>query len=602
MPKPESVLQHIPADVMAYVVVNDVGTTMGRVDGYLTAVGLSDLVGPMMPTGALGAIKSAAMLGEGFNPGGGFAVVLLNTEKFGVDLAAMINPEATSQEATSQPQTQPAPKVPFAILVPGTSIQGVFGNYPITPAGKYSQVALRMGPMMATQLGGYVCLSPTAEVLDALTAEAGGAATTTAPSPERVDLIARSDIAIHVNVAACEPILAKFMDKARTQINEGDTPPAMRALWGTYLDVYKQLLAQMTDFDVACRIAPTGIVVESLIGFKADTPLGRAMAAVQPVVNKNLLDRLSDKSYVFAMGSMESVGAHNEAKTFNVDMIDKMLTAEPFSKLDDQTKKDIKDVLNGFMSQQVTGGQVVISGAPEGSGIFGATIVYQCQDSAAFKDLWLRAAPLVETVIKSFAGEEPVPFHIVVAKNVATVDGLAVDTVEIALDPNMMSEEDKVKLTSVMGEDKIRIYLAAADPQTLVITFGGAQPYLAEALKAAKAADGKILSDPAVADALAVMPKNLNTIGLLNVGNLFSVIVKAIQTLEGPQAVPPFQITTQTPIAFGGGMTGAYAHGVVYIPNQLVKDVVNVIKTLAGGGRGPQTMPSGSPPPVEGGF
>ncbi|MGA2266792.1 MAG: hypothetical protein ABSH10_10250 [Phycisphaerae bacterium] len=607
MPKPESVLQYIPADAMAYVVVNDIGTTMGRVDGYLTAVGLSELVSPMMPNGVLGAIKSAAMLGEGFNSSGGFAVVLLNTEKFGVDLAAMINSQATSQEATSQPQTQPEQKqkVPFAILVPGTSVQAVFGNYPITPAGKYSQVALRMGPMMATQLGGYVCLSPTAEVLDALTAQAGAGAAA-APSPQRAALIARSDIAIHVNVAACMPILEKFMTKAQTQINAGGAPPTMKALWGTYLDIYKQLLTQITDLDVAYRIAPTGLVWESLVGFKADTPLGRAIAAVQPPTNGNLLNRLSDKSYVLAVGSVESTaaGAQDEAKALNRDMIDKWLAAEPFSKLDDQTKADIKDVLNGCMSQQVESGQIVIGGAPEGSGVFGATLVYRCKDSAAFKDLWLRAAPLAEKVIATFAGQEPLPFKIVVTKGAATVDGLAVDAIEIVQDPNAMTEESKTKLTAVMGEDKIRIYLAAADPQTLVITFGGGQPYLTEALKVAKAADGKILSNPDVAEALAVMPKNLTTLGLLNVGNLFSVIVKANQTLEGPQAVPPFQITTQTPVAFGGGVEGGYAHGVVYIPNQLVKDVVSIVKTFTG--RGPQTMPSqtmpSGSPPAEGGF
>lgn len=215
-------------------------------------------------------------------------------------------------------------------------------------------------------------------------------------------------------------------------------------------------------------------------------------------------------------------------------------------------------------------------------------MVLRCKDSAALKELLLGTAPLIETTLKTFAHKEQLPFQIAVAKNVATVDDLAVDAIEIVMDPNEMSEQDKAKMALAMGEAAVRFHLVAADPQTVVITFGGAQPYLAEVLKVAKAGDGKILSDPSVADVLAVMPQNLTGIGLLNVGNLFEVLSKAMQTLEGPGAVLPFRITSKSPVAFGSGITGSCAHGVLYVPNELVKEGVDAVKALIAG---PRPMP-----------
>ena len=89
------------------------------------------------------------------------------------------------------------------------------------------------------------------------------------------------------------------------------------------------------------------------------------------------------------------------------------------------------------------------------------------------------------------------------------------------------------------------------------------------------------------------MPKNLSSIALLNVGNLFDVIIHAAQTMEGPGSAPPFRVKTTAPIVFGGGVSGTSAHAVYYIPNELVKEGVGIFKMLTGGGPGP--MPSSAP-------
>jgi hypothetical protein len=599
MPKPEPVLQHIPADAVCYLVVNDIGATMARVDGYMVAVGLNELIGPMMPNGAMEAFKAAAMLGEGFNPAGGFAAVLLDGEKFGVDLVDLMGRSQTSQPASqpaSQPQSQESKVVPFVLLIPGSSVQAVFSNYEITEVGKYAQVALRMGPMLATQLGGYVCLAPSAEILDAVVAESG-TGPTTAPSPERDELLARADIAVHANMAKVAPLLDKIMAKAQEDISKHTAKEVFKSTWAMYMGFYQQMYSQMTELDVAARFTPTGLVLEGLAGFKADSPIGRSVAAFQPS-GQNLLDRLADLSYVLAVGSAGSLVSGEQDQNVAADMTDKVLAMAPFSEMDEQSKADLKAVFTGLSAQQGNGVQMVIGGAPEGSGVFGASMVIRCKDSAAVKELLLSAAPLIETVIKTAAHKEQLPFQIAVSRGLATVDDLAVDAVEIVLDPNEMSEQDRAKLALAVGEEAIRFRLVAVDPQTVVITFGGAQPYLAEALKVAKAGDGAILSDPSVADALAVMPQNPNAIALLNVGNLFEVIGKALRTLEDPNAALPFRLTSKVPVAFGSGVWGGGIHVVWYVPNELVKEGVDAVKALIAA---PRPMPTTSPQ-EEGGF
>ncbi len=651
MPTPESVLEHVPADALGYVVVPDVGALLGQVDTYLAEVGLVDLVGPAMPDGALEGVRTAAMLGEGFNPSGGFALVLLDPAKLDVDLLAIMG---LAEEPTTQPETEPvAPKLPIVILVPGLSVESVFSNYEIIPTGEYSQVILRMGPMLATQRGGYVCLSPSAEALDAL-----AAAEAVSPAGEQAELLARSDITAHINMEIAAPLIDKMLAKAVESMEQGGSPPMIKGIWSSYMGMYKELCSQMTGVTVGGRFAPTGVVIEALAGFKPDSPLGKSLAAAKPVEG-NLLNRVSSPSYILAIGSREEAPEVTEEQTaLAMDMIDTWLAMPPFSTLDDQTKADLRALTTNLADQQAGGMQLVIGGAPEGAGLFAASLVLQCKDSTAMKELLLGAVGLAETLIKTFADEEELPFRIVATRQVATVDGLTVDAIEFFLiepqaqpamtapaepmppeetptiedepleaEPTATVEEDPAEetaaaeeatpepaateetavaeeevaedpVTVVMGEDKIRFYLVAVDPQTLVITFGGAQPYLAEAVRVAKAGDGAILSDPAVQEALAVMPKNMSGVGLLNAGNLFDVIVNAAVRLEGPGAAPPFRITTKAPIAFGGGVSGTLAHAVYYIPNELVKEGVDIFKTLVGPPE-PTTAPA---PSEEGDF
>ena len=70
-----------------------------------------------------------------------------------------------------------------------------------------------------------------------------------------------------------------------------------------------------------------------------------------------------------------------------------------------------------------------------------------------------------------------------------------------------MAEAERAQVKAILGEDKIRIFLAAVDKTTVVSTIGGGKPFLADAIKRAKEG-GSILADPGTIQALKYMPKN----------------------------------------------------------------------------------------------
>ncbi|HUU58776.1 MAG TPA: hypothetical protein VMZ50_04475, partial [Phycisphaerae bacterium] len=142
-----------------------------------------------------------------------------------------------------------------------------------------------------------------------------------------------------------------------------------------------------------------------------------------------------------------------------------------------------------------------------------------------------------------------------------------------------------------LGEARIRVFLAAPDRQTLVLTFGGSKAFLGEALKVAKGG-GTIPADAEVRKVMVSMPQNPCMVLLLNGGNLWKVIRHAVEAMG--EDLPPFEITTQTPIALGAAIRGTSLHAVLYVPNQLVKEIVKIGATLfvrATGPVGPQPPP-----------
>jgi len=661
MPKAEPVLQHIPADAIGFVIVNDVGTMTAAVDNYLSEVGLAPLLAEKMPNGVLDAIKSALMLGEGFNPNGGFAAAMLPPDKYGVDLDKLMKRHG-GEGAEEEPSGTPAeePKLPLLILVPGAGVQEVFGNYEQTSVGKYTEVALRMGKMLATQVGGYVALSPRADVLDSLAAADTNVASKL--SKEQAEFVDGSLIAFHVDFAGAAKTMETVFEKLQKDITartERGARGKFVAPLGPMLLIQQLLVSQLDTVTAGLRLTETGLVCEYAVSWKPDSEIGKAIAAVTPPAAPPL-NRLPNLPYVIAYGAGARGKPLGQAEqTFAFDMLDKMMSSGAFPKMDEEMLSALKELVS-LTNEEVTEVQFVAGGAPEGSGLVALGCVVGCNNSARVKDAIVEKVPaminrLIEKAAKEAekepreveeqpvlqqpqddppqesaeanepqATQEPAEVQpatepseaapapeaaetgpatapaeskvkLVVSKAAESIDGVPVDVVEIVLSPNVQEQAGQ-QLATMFGEEKLRIFLVNPDDKTLVVTFGGAKEFLAEAIRTAKAADGDILATEGAVEAMRHMPRNTMALGLLNVGNLFELIGKIAAAMAPEQAQAlPFQVTCRTPIAFGGSVSGATQHIVYYLPTELVKEVSGIVGALMGRGmrHPPEPAPSG---------
>jgi hypothetical protein len=588
--KAEPVLSRIPAGTMGFVVVNNVQATAGRIDKLLADLGLDQMLtnpqDPNQKIPVLHMLMGATKVGEGFNPNGGLAAVMLDPKAFDIDLLELIKRKQGGGGGEEEAD-KPDPKLPFVIYVAGKGVQEVFGAYPLKPAGKYTQVTLPVGPMVATKLGGYVLLSPNPKALDAVTAADKQAA---ADMPaEQVRALARADLGYYVNMKLIGPIAMNLLKQMAEQVGTaGPMAPLMRM----YVGVYGNIIEQLEAVTVTARFVETGFIFEDLVSFRADTPFGKAMAAAKPGQEAGLAS-LPNFKYALALAGAGETGSAEA--DLNRQMLDKLLDSDFLKSLPEAEKARLKKVSEG-LNKQVTSMQMVAGGPAEGVGLFGVSVVLKCKDAAAVKKLLGETAALAEGMIRHFGAEDEDVQKLTVRylKGVETVGPVTADAIVVEHpEMNTMSDGDREEMKKVLGEDKIRFLIGAPDAKTVVMTFGGSRDFFAEAVKAARGG-GTIGTSAEDRQALQYLPKRRTGVILLNAGNLYDLIVAGMRKMAPDEEVPPFKISCKVPIAIGVGTAGKSAHVVLYLPKQLVKEVAGVVMMFVG-------QRAGAAPPMEGG-
>jgi len=616
MPKAEPVLNHIPAGSLGYVIIPNIDKTIANVEKFLVNIGVGQMLGlGMMPPAEEGAppqpsmltmlLKQNAKLGDGFNSNAGFAAVMLDPQAFGINLAKIIERDTAAQTQPGAEAAELKKNLPFVLFVPGTSIQGVFGNYKIVPDpdGKFSRVSLRMSEMFATTSGSYVLLSPNKAALQAVvqsqtkaSSELGKAAT---------DLLARSDLAYQINMKTAGPLLKKVFKVIEEKMGgelmgQGIARPSpadiashktQTGIMKMYLSLYAQMLEQIDDVTVGVRLAQTGIVLEYLVAVKPGTNMAKTMATLP--ANKQgaqILNGLPSMPYVLAAGATFG-DAYAQNKAYVLDMLEEMLKTEALAKLSEEVKARNRKLTSDY-ADQITGYQIVLGGAPDGSGVFGLAAVVKCKDSEKVKALMAEECALAETFIVALVEDEEVKkLRLPYSRNVEQLGSISLDAIEI-LHPKLLEldEMKREKMKQVLGEDKVRILVAAADKNTVVVTFGGGMTFMGEALNAAPG-KGPIPNDAGTKEIMKYMPKDAMILCVFNVANLMDVIRTGMVAVGGdPQAsamIP--QLTCKTPIACGVNVRGNAMHAVLYIPNELIKEGMQkvMMMLMAGGMMGP---------------
>jgi hypothetical protein len=600
--KLESVLSHIPADALGFVVVGNAGDLGRKADKLLADLGVDQFLAKpspddpqkMIKTPVLDVLKGLAQLGPGFNPNGGVAAIMLDPKAYGINIVELMKgtkkpaADATTPPAGGAAAPEAKPKVPFVIFVPGTGVKEVFGAYKMAPSGKYTLVELRMGPTFAGQVGGYVVLSPNEKALDAVMS-AQKMADTALPA-EQAAVIAKGDLAYYINMKLAQPLMADILKQVQEQATAeaGPGPP----LVAFYMDFYRQMLSQMDSIVVAGRLGETGIVFEEMVSMLPDSAYGKAMLANKDA-GKAQLSSLPNLPYVLAIGSSAGGATADKAK-LATDMIDGLLKMDPLSTLADADKQALVKMVRDI-TDEVTGAEIVLGGAPAGKGLFGADFVIHCKDAEKMKGMLAEQAKLGQNIFRHLGKDDADVQKLTIryVPKMETIGSVSADA--IVLDsPKLgdMKEDERTKMKKVLGEDKVRFLIASPDKNTVIVTFGGTADFMGEALKAA-GGKGTIGTDPAAAEAMKNLPANCNGLVLINAGNLFDLIMAGAKTMAPDEELPPFKLACKVPIALGSGVTGSSAHVVIYVPTQLIKEIAGTVMMFAGG-----AMPGGGAPPA----
>ncbi|MCY2927818.1 MAG: hypothetical protein NT031_20745, partial [Planctomycetota bacterium] len=299
--------------------------------------------------------------------------------------------------------------------------------------------------------------------------------------------------------------------------------------------------------------------------------------------------------YILAAGQVKA--ANPGAKASALETIENLLKLEALKKVPDELKARTRK-LAADCADEFTGAQVVIGGAPAAGGVLGEAIVVQCRDSEKVRTMMAEATGIAESYIKTLVDDPKIQqLKLTYTRGAETVDGVAVDVLEVS-HPEIsgMTEEEKAKFKKAMGEEKFVLRVAAVGKGAAVITMGGGQAMLTEAVKAA-ASKGPISTAPGTAAALKHLPANPSAVVLINVANALDVVRAGMtimgSTKEEADQVPKFKCVT--PIAMGSQAMTDGGHAVIYIPTDLLKEAFPAIMgAMMGGPGGP---PGEAPPP-----
>jgi hypothetical protein len=595
------VLTAIPEQAALFVAVKNITDATSKVDTLLQDIGL----GMMATEPLLMRIKQGGNFGPGFNDNGGFALIVLDPALLGYKPEDLVE----EKEETAE---KPAPLV---YIVPCTDIKTIWLDATASEEDGLTKLEANGETVYGKLVGGYALLGegpkPVKLALDSkrpVLAKLG---------KPQLALVNQSDVVAYADVKALQPWIKALAQKAQRDMDQMPKQMQMegpfrmlQGMRGKSLNVWVRLAEQMDSLALGLNINKDALVINRYVSFSPQSDLAKVIAGTR-FGSGPMLTQMPDLPYVLAVGTAEvtqlSPQAPAAAKAWMKDILDSLAG--------NGVSPEVKDRLSAISADwqsHVKSFRLFLGSSPKDSGVFGLAATFNCDKADALLQTLPEAVQLKQQVLDAMmasakatsapasgpAASAPAmvkpemrvtlkytPAALTVSEaSVATLD---VDVPQMAkMDPN-----EKADLAKVLGEDRIRFYIAKANDKTLVITLGGAQPFLTQAIAAARG--GKDLAaDPAVATSLKEMPKDLSSLGIISVPNLVQQIKEGLMAVQGPQAVQnsplaAVEMKKSAPVAIGRSIVESGDMARVYIPTQMLNDLVRMFMTVAGGGPGP---------------
>ena len=184
------------------------------------------------------------------------------------------------------------------------------------------------------------------------------------------------------------------------------------------------------------------------------------------------------------------------------------------------------------------------------------------------------------------------PVKIVYKKDATKAGDTSVDAIVITVPDQAEHGKDLVKY---IGDEQIRVLVAAPTDKMVIVTFGGAEDMMAQAIKTATAKSGDIASSKDVQAALDQLPKDRVAAMVFDLPNLMKLVA---QFAPDKKDMPQF--VSHIPAALGASVADATQEYVVFVPTEMIKEAIAEFQKAQARRMPPPTgdlTPGGEKPP-----
>ncbi|HNX25806.1 MAG TPA: hypothetical protein PKK48_00190 [Phycisphaerae bacterium] len=506
---------------------------------FVSATDLGDMMQGMAPSGFMPLFKARFGLGAGFNPEGGFAVVVVNLEKYGFapDSAKLANFN----------------KMPMVFFIAGRNVKDVFACYAIDEKTHSMKMAKAADVFFFRQVGDYIAISKDKKALDLIDEKNPSIDTVMTASQRK--LMAANDMTFFTN---CKTVLPYFLNAA------SDPSVKMDARQRKEIIDEARRNEQIDGLVVGLDVGKNGMSFTLSLEYKKGSELAEMSAAE---ANKGPVEfnRLPGGRYFMAVSAISLQravpGKNNRIISTIMSLFNKVNPdlsyefQEKFTQILMAAEEQIRDVQfyvgrsdKGLLAISAcfncNSADVLLSLVPQKVD-FLREVLHTMVDNGDVKTLTAVADKVAEKTGKPvntdrLAGVQKIRnIEIDNVPDVAIVEGVTLSAVTMDISNCEISEDASKKILEIFGDEQIRALYGKMDEHTVVVTFGGGVEFAADAIKAAREG-GRLDKIPEVAAALKKLPGNTNTVMLINLKNIFDTFndIKAGCAANTPASKP----------------------------------------------------------------
>lgn len=564
-------LKVIPDDVAGFVVVNDLAATSGQIEA-LAAKLSTPLPSPLM------VVKAQAGLEKGVADHGTLAVVGLLVPRGG----------------------QQPPDLHTVMLVPVEDYGQVIGQLqPADAAARISPVKLHGAPMLAARRGDYLALArPEHQAsLERLLDAQRDITQTVAPLTEWLGTQQLSLVLTPAGTQALGDAAWNGLDAVKRQGLPGQDPQMTAAGLGLYQDLVRGMQHEFAQVGVALNADPDrGLSIEKLVMLKPESTLAKASADV-PALTRPALSGLPGGTYMMAAEGPVLPVMMEAMMGMSMNVMRRLPAAGGESGLSEEQYREMisgsMEAMRGVKSMSMVFGV----GQPK-EGIYGRTVALMKVDQS---DKFLESYEQSIQKMQAVTANLKIPYMARFETSHEEIDGKSV--LKITTDMSQMNmpqtpggPDMKKTMESMFGPDgKLHIYVAAADPQTVVLAYASADNFR-RGLAAVRSGQPELAADPQTAITAKLLPGDSPWVGYMSPHGTIAFARNMVSQFAPPVAMmmPPFP--DSPPIGMAVKLKADRLEANAIVPVEVMQAAIDYAAKVRAMALPPQAPPPQAPP------